>query len=257
MSFYQVALVNYSTVLKDEEVAPVATALKVQVNRDLSPHYGIQADVRFFSKNTAIQPNWWLLGIFDTAESAGYLGYHDIAPNGMPIGKVFAQTDINYGDKWSVTTSHELLEMLADPYINLVALNHVNVNGNNIQRLYAYEICDQCERSDQGYDIDGITVSDFVLPRWFCGSHVPLSNEKFDFCGWIDKPLKLLAGSYISIYDIYLGIGWSSLTADTINTNTRNRGMVGSRRERRTIPKNAWVPSNPSPIISINPSGQA
>jgi hypothetical protein len=38
---------------------------------------------------------------------------------GFPIGKVFAASDLKAGTSWTVTASHELLEMLGDPNINL------------------------------------------------------------------------------------------------------------------------------------------
>jgi len=56
--------------------------------------------------------------------------------------------------------SHELLEMLADPWINWCA------TGND-SKIYALEVCDAVEADDLGYDIDGVRVSDFVTPAWF------------------------------------------------------------------------------------------
>jgi len=42
-------------------------------------------------------------------------GHHDLTPDGLPVGKSFAGTDKHFGHSWTVTASHELLEMLADP----------------------------------------------------------------------------------------------------------------------------------------------
>ena len=38
---------------------------------------------------------------------------NDVTREGLPLGKVFAKTDQQYGEKWTGTASHELLEMLA------------------------------------------------------------------------------------------------------------------------------------------------
>ena len=47
--------------------------------------------------------------------------------------------------KWTVTFSHrELLEMLADPNINLCAFDE------DARRLYAYEVCDAVEADALG-----------------------------------------------------------------------------------------------------------
>ena len=80
------------------------------------------------------------------------------------MGKVFAGTDLKYGYTWSVTASHELLEMLADPNINLTVLVQ---SSDTAGKLYAYEVCDTCEADENGYEIDGVLLSDFVFPSWF------------------------------------------------------------------------------------------
>ena len=57
----------------------------------------------------------------DNPDQAGALGYHEITSQGTPLGKVFAKLDLQSGASWTVTLSHELLEMLADPWINWCA----------------------------------------------------------------------------------------------------------------------------------------
>jgi hypothetical protein len=42
------------------------------------------------------------------------VGYHDLTNEGLPLGKVFAGSDMVNGYNWTVTASHELLEMLID-----------------------------------------------------------------------------------------------------------------------------------------------
>src|SRR5882672_9437152 len=93
---------------------------------------------------------WWM-GMFDTADQAGALGYHDLTTAGLPIGKVFAKTTLDAHDLVFVTLSHEVLEILGDPDINLI----VQKGG----RGYSYEVCDAVEDDSLGYDING------VLPR--------------------------------------------------------------------------------------------
>jgi hypothetical protein len=66
---------------------------------------------------------------------------HDTTPDGLPLGKVFAGTDKAFGTQWTVTASHELLEMLGDPAINLTALSMTpfEIAQNVVGQLYAYE----------------------------------------------------------------------------------------------------------------------
>src|SRR5262249_42761341 len=157
---------------------------------------------------------------------------------GQPLGKVFARTTIGEGGKWTVTFAHELLEMLADPNINLCAFDEEN------RRLYAYEVCDAVEADQLGYDIDGITVSDFVLPAWFEPTHV--TGQTLAFKSRVTAPFQLLSGGYIGYFDLGGG-GWQQLTArettDARALSSRTAGpapyaaraRVGSRRERRRL----------------------
>jgi hypothetical protein len=62
----------------------------------------------------------------------------------------------------------------------------------------------------------------------------------------------LLAGGYIGIFTVNSGSGWQQQTAEKHPTNLRNRGAVGSRRERRNIPHELWVSSLPQRKIVSN-----
>ena len=96
------------------------------------------------------------MAILDDSDQAGALGYHDLTSEALPLDKVFAGTDLKYGYTWSVTARHQLLEMLADPNINLSVLLQTTETAGT---LYAYEVCDACESDNDGYEIgtaDGI-----------------------------------------------------------------------------------------------------
>jgi len=61
-----------------------------------------------------------------------------LTSQGTPLGKVFANLDLQTGSSWTVTLSHEVLEMLADPWINWCAM------GSD-SKIYALEVCDVVE----------------------------------------------------------------------------------------------------------------
>jgi hypothetical protein len=143
----------------------------------------------------------WQIVLLDDSDQAGALGYHDYTPGGRPISKVFTKTDQQYGYSWTVTLSHELCEMLVDPWINQLA----QVSDTD---LYALEVGDPVEADDLGYKIDGILVSDFVLPYWF----VPGAKGQFDFRGHCDRPLQVLPGGYMSVF--VSGEGWTQIDAN-------------------------------------------
>jgi hypothetical protein len=247
LSPIQISIINESTVLTDPDVIPVITALQQQVTNDFRPAWGIDAELKLVSKGTPPpDANWWLV-LLDDSDQAGALGYHDLTPAGLPIGKVFATSDLKAGTSWTVTASHELLEMLADPDINLTAFVQT---ANNQGTLYAYEVCDACEDDSFGYAIDDILVSDFVYPSWF-ESFRTQGSTQFDRMNQIQNPLRLLKGGYIGMFNITDGSGWQQQTAER-PSNLKFRGAVGSRRERRATPRSQWVTSLPQRRIVTN-----
>jgi len=229
MANIKVAVLNASSVVNNADVPPVVTALQQQVHEDFAPVWGVDADLRIIASPNDLAVGEWLLAILDNSDQAGALGYHDLTDDGDPIGKVFAATDLQFGDQWSVTASHELLEMLADPNINLTVFEEDDNGG----RLYAYEVCDACEADELAYARNNVKVSDFVYPTWFESFREP-NSAQFDFTQQISEPFQLLPGGYIGYYDVTSGTGWQQLTAQ--KNDFRSRGPVGSRRERRSVP---------------------
>lgn len=229
-------IINACTVLTNAEIQAAIPALQKQITRDFYPAWGIKAHLFFVPKGARPRAGHWWIAMLDDSDIAGALGYHDLAAGGLPIGKVFAATDQRYGLSWTVTLSHELLEMLVDPNVNLAA----QVDD---QTIFAYEACDACEADELGYRIDGVLVSDFVMPEWF--ENMPhAKGTRFDYGGHLKKPLALAPGGYISVLDLGGG-GWTQVTAKTRNTRKlySYRAKVGSRRERRTLPRDQWLVS--------------
>ena len=136
----------------------------------------------------------WKLVFAVKRDEAGDLGYHDFTPDGRPISYVFAADVKADGSSVPVTATHEIAEMIADPWIseNFQILN---------TRFFAKEICDPCEADEFAYSIKvqpfaAVKVSDFVLPKWF----IPKSTGQFDRNKKIDAPLKILPGGYMSVF---------------------------------------------------------
>jgi hypothetical protein len=112
------------------------------VSNDFRPLWGADAALTTVAAGT--QPpagSWWLV-LLDDSDQANALGYHDLTNEGLPIGKVFVASDLKAGTSWTVTASHELLEMLGDPNINLSVFVQTTTTAGT---LYAYEVCDACD----------------------------------------------------------------------------------------------------------------
>ena len=202
-----IAVVNKSTILTHDVVRDAVAAVQKQVLTDFASYGWPSAEVAFYSDDLKPAPaDQWQMVVLDDTTQAGALGYHDLPQSGaiVPIGYVFAKTCQQFGINWTTTLSHEVLEMLADPWI-CEAAYHQTSNTDVV--LYCWEVCDACE--NQSYQIDGISVSDFVTPAWFEDWRAP-NSTKFDHLGTIRAPLTLAAGGYISTFTP--GSGWQQVS---------------------------------------------
>ncbi len=91
----------------------------------------------------------------------------------------------------SVSASHELVEMLVDPAINLMT------TGPNPKIIYAYESADPVEALS--FDVNGIQMSDFIYPAYFEDFHKP-GSVQFDHLDKVKKPFEILSGGYQIIF---------------------------------------------------------
>ncbi|MGH7259010.1 MAG: hypothetical protein ACREIM_11565 [Nitrospiraceae bacterium] len=96
----------------------------------------------------------------------GALGYHDPNNRGIPYGFVFTELSAELGENWTVTLSHEALELLADPEANLLVQGPHPADPNLVV-FHWYEMCDAVQA--ETYRVLGVEVSNFVLPLYFTG----------------------------------------------------------------------------------------
>jgi hypothetical protein len=242
-----IAIRNLTSRITDADLISATAAIQKQISNDFAAAWGIDASLRLLRKEDLLASDNWFVGLFDDADHAGALGYYDLTRHGQPLGKVFVPPDSwNTEAAWTVDLSHQLLELLVDPNVNLCAFDQDN------RRLYAYDICDPVRAPRCGYDIAGTIVSDFVLPGWFEPGRRTESNLAFK--SKVTVPLQLLAGGEIGCFD-FDGTGWQQIVAHELTDarvlSNRNgpsapysaRARVGSRRERRRIPKSQWLRS--------------
>lgn len=243
-----VAVLLETTITDESKLAPVISALQTQVHEHFAPIWGVDVQVQFIP-NAPPPGSWWLV-LLDTSDQAEALGYHDTTDEDLPLGKVFLKSCEEAKVSWTVTASHELLEMLADPDINLTVLNQSQ--NQAAAKLYSYEICDPCEADEFGYKVGDILVSDFVCPAWFESFHQPKS-ARFDYCGRITEPFQLLTGGYASILEITANGTWTQVqpsappnpgaNALTLRSRSGFAAYTGSRRERRRRGRSKWCKS--------------
>jgi hypothetical protein len=212
-----VALINHSTVVRNDELDPLARALTVQAIHLGKAGYDIVADAQRY-KGTPPHAAWQLV-ILDDADQADALGYHETTPAGQPLGKVFARTVRDAGLSWTVTASHEFVEMLVDPWATL----GVDLGGGV---WVAWEACDPVEADAFGYDINGIRVSDFITAAWF----VDGAPGPYDWTTHCPAPLTLLDGGYVAVQE---GGEWQQVLAERPSPDGVSRAEFARRIERR------------------------
>jgi hypothetical protein len=165
MSPTPISVINLSNLLKDADIVPVVAALQIQVSQHLAPVWRVDAALQFVATGSQPPAGSWRLEIRDDTDSPeGDSGYHTVGADGIPYGRVFVNTALGYHDNWTITASHELLEMLVNPNANLAAYVPFDDNTGS---FYQLEVCDPVSPDVNGYQINGVGVSDFVFPEWF------------------------------------------------------------------------------------------
>jgi len=186
-----VALVSESQQVPFSEVAKIAAALQKQVTRDFGLIWDIDATIDAYEKLEDVSPGCWPIIIRDDIGVAGAAGIH-MDEDGQPYALVQAS------ERTPLTCSHELLEMLADPFgTRLVASDSIKPGQGRVR--YLVEVCDPSEGDAFGYTVNGILLSDFYTPNFF--DPVAAQGVRYSFTGAITKPKQILKDGYLSWMD--------------------------------------------------------
>lgn len=187
-----IALVSETTNLSFAALAPTSAALQKQVLRDLSAFWGIRATVDAFAKLEDVPTDYWPMIVQDDlSDFPGAAGIH-LDDNGHP----FALISMSSG--WSLTASHECLEMLCDPLGNTVRSGPSPKKGQG-RVDFLVEVCDPSEDRQFAYTVNGVVVSDFYTPQYF--DPVSVAGQRYSFTGAIKTPRDVLKGGYLSWFD--------------------------------------------------------
>ena len=189
----QVALVSQSSRVPMSDVLKVSAALQKQATRDLAPVWDVPATVDAFAKPQDVPPGYWPMFVRDDIGVAGAAGIHE-DQNGQPFALITAG-DL---DTWSLTASHEAIEMLVDPSGNRVVSGDSPMEGQG-RVSFLVEPCDPSEANDFAYSVNGILVSDFYTPNFF--DPVAAPGTRYSFTGAITEPRQVLNGGYLSWKD--------------------------------------------------------
>ena len=205
-----ISVVNHTDgKLSDEAVQEGIRAVNRQIAEDFNPNWSMGADLRLEGaigkdpddaklpelKGDAIIYLWNGVDVDDA------IGYHEANAAGTPFGFVFTELAKELKEPWTVTFSHEALELIGDPEANLlVAGPHPEDPKKEV--FHWYEMCDAVQ--NESYKIDGVAVSNFVLPLYF--TQFAEVGGRNDFLGRLTKGKALQSfsinpGGYIGFYN--------------------------------------------------------
>jgi hypothetical protein len=177
-----ISLINRTSRIRDARFAFVLPALQAQITEDFGPAWDIEpVTLHLVGRRQQPNPVHWKVWLLNNSDQPGDLGYHE-DDTGIPEAKIFVEDDLRYGAEISVTISHELLEMLADPQITRMG---PTIDGAQ----YVVEVCDGVEADGDGYIKLGLRVSNFVLPAYYTEAPAP---GPYDFRGLLQVPCPAL-----------------------------------------------------------------
>ena len=116
---YRVAVMNQSATVSDDEVTAAMAVLQTQVRRDFAPVWGVGAELTFIAGDNDPPPGSWRLVVEDDLRYPGAVCYHTLTEEGLPEVRVAARDAARAEWPWTMAASHDLLEMLANPRLNL------------------------------------------------------------------------------------------------------------------------------------------
>jgi hypothetical protein len=169
------------------------------IDEYLGPVWGVAARLKVRTKT---RPGCWALVFVDTERDARDDGWHDLTEDGLPLAKVFLAIlkrgadgkdpkarAKDFRDEATLTATHEIAEMLVDPAVTL-CVQRVGFG------IYSLEVADPVE--EDGFDVGGFRMTDFVYPSWYEQFH-KAGSTRFDQCGKCQRPFHILASGYASI----------------------------------------------------------
>lgn len=180
-----ISVINHSNgQISDEELQGTIQAINCQITENFEPYWSLGARLRLEGRSgkkpsksdLADMRGDAVLYLWSGSDVDDALGYHDLNNRGIPYGFVFSTLSKQLGENWTVTLSHEAMELIADPESNLL-VQGPHPEHPNLAVFHWYEMCDAVQ--EETYRIDGVEVSNFLLPLYFTGGDELGSRNDF------------------------------------------------------------------------------
>jgi len=186
-----------SSGLSDADVAASLPAFQLALDRDFGPIWGVGATLTADPAAAAIAD--MQINLLDESPEYGALGFHDVYSN-KPVAYVFVKDSEAVGEAWPLIFSHELWEMLVDPWVDRVSQDPLT------GKMWAVEVADPVESGYYAYFINNVPISDFVTPAWYNLRR----GQPYDFMRKLKKPHAVGRHGYAQYYD-FRSQRWNTL----------------------------------------------
>ena len=235
-----VAIVPHDAPVTSSELALVASAIQIQVVRDLGPAWGIQATCSAFPSLDDVPAGYAIVFVAANANGQAGLHFRPTHPGEPPFALVTYAPDL----QWSTAASHEVLELLIDPLGNRFA-NGPHLLQPGVDVAYLAEVCDPVQDVSLAYQVDHqhpVLVSDFCLPSFYAAGS---QSTAYSFRRSVLAPFTVAEGGYLSWRE---GDGrWFQLRAfggPVSVVGPMNEHDVMSSAEEPTNFRGDWTDSN-------------
>lgn len=177
MPSFRMAVLNAANV-PDEEVTAFVQAAEEYIDKYLVPFWPDVGGsrIRCYPLGVGVGGDVPLVLAPNTTQ-AGSLGFHDKTATGLPTGIVELDSCRRYGVPWTVAATHEIAELLIDPYLT----QFVQIGP----RSYPKEIADPVTANR--FMIGTVAVANVTTPAYW-DPHSP-PGSRFDIMGLATAPL--------------------------------------------------------------------
>lgn len=188
-----IAVYSTATALSEADARSACAACSEQAAEFCAAWSRLPVEVTFYADRTRIPAGTPTILIADVCDDAEALAYHTEGAGGTITGLVGAKTCLDAGVSPSSALSHEVLETIADPQVDLWA------QMPDGKRLVAREVCDPVQDQTYMVDVDGkpVEVSSYVLPSWFDDRAAP--GSRFDRGGVLRAAFTRTADGYFVV----------------------------------------------------------
>lgn len=215
-----VSEINYNDLQK------AVSAIQHQVTEHFYPLHGVEAEIKPFRSISDVPEGFYLITIKYEIQNNELDGLHNLNEKGQPFG------EIKYWKRWTYTLSHEILEMIKNPFLKEYRKAKSIFDEETENPLFVEEVADATD--GKGYEIQGVEVSNFITLNWYD----LYDNEYYFKLGTRSKPLKY---DYLGILtkprQLYEGgnVAWLSVTNEYYQAQ-KTKGIIYLRNLTKGTP---------------------